>query len=54
MKWRAFTLIELLVVIGIVTFILAVVIPVMGLAKQYARSMRCGSNLHQLSLKLIN
>ncbi|MBN1972162.1 MAG: DUF1559 domain-containing protein, partial [Sedimentisphaerales bacterium] len=28
--------------------------PVMGLAKQYARSMRCGSNLHQLSLKLIN
>jgi prepilin-type N-terminal cleavage/methylation domain-containing protein/prepilin-type processing-associated H-X9-DG protein len=54
MKWRAFTLIELLVVIGIITVLTAIVLPVTGLVRQITRSVRCGSNLHQLSIKLIN
>lgn len=54
MKWRAFTLIELLVVIVIIAILIAIVIPVLGLARQVTRSVRCGSNLHQLSIKLID
>ncbi len=54
MKWRAFTLIELLVVIGIITFLTAIVIPVMSMVRQYARATRCGSNVRQITISLIN
>ena len=54
MKSRAFTLIELLVVIGIITFLVTIVIPVMSLVRQYSRVTRCGSNLRQITISLIN
>jgi prepilin-type N-terminal cleavage/methylation domain-containing protein len=54
MKWRAFTLIELLVVIGIITILIAIVIPVMRVSKQYALTTKCSSNIKQLTLNLVS
>ena len=52
MKCKAFTLIELLVVISIVIILIAIVIPVLGTARQYARTTRCSSNIRQLTMSL--
>jgi prepilin-type N-terminal cleavage/methylation domain-containing protein/prepilin-type processing-associated H-X9-DG protein len=52
MKWRAFTLIELLVVIGIITVLIAIVVPSMALVREYARTTRCSSNIRQVNLLL--
>ena len=50
MKWRAFSLIELLIVISIITILIAIVIPVLGLSRRYAQSVRCESNIKQITL----
>ena len=45
---RGFTLIELLVVIAIIALLLAIVAPALRKAKDQAKLVVCGNNMHQL------
>ena len=46
----AFTYVELLVALGIVSVLVALLLPVLGRMKASARSVRCTSNLHQIAV----
>jgi prepilin-type N-terminal cleavage/methylation domain-containing protein/prepilin-type processing-associated H-X9-DG protein len=47
---RGFTLVELLVVIAVIAILAALLLPVLGRAKTYARTSTCLNHLHQLQL----
>lgn len=51
---RAFTLVELLAVIGIVTVLLAILLPAVGAARFEARGLQCRNNVRQLTLGLLS
>lgn len=47
---RGFTLLELLVVVGIITVLLAILLPALSKVEETARRTQCASNLRQVAL----
>jgi prepilin-type N-terminal cleavage/methylation domain-containing protein len=50
---RAFTLVELLIVMAVIGVLVALLMPVLGLARESARAAQCQNNLRQIGLGLL-
>ncbi len=51
---KGFTLIELLVVIAIIALLLSIIVPAIRKAKDVAKRMICGTNLHQIQIASVS
>ncbi|MHC4395432.1 MAG: prepilin-type N-terminal cleavage/methylation domain-containing protein [Planctomycetota bacterium] len=50
MRQKAFTLIELLVVISVISLVMAILMPVLAMARRQSKTVMCLSNLRQLGI----
>lgn len=51
-EYHGFTLMELLVVVAIIAILAALLLPMLGRAKEQVRSVSCKSHLHQIGLAM--